>query len=57
MGDNQHTQNIQIIKVIGESEKIYLLILRKKLNEHFSQPNNSSLYFYVIAIEKLCSGF
>ena len=38
MGDSQHTQNIQLSKVIGENEKC-LLFHGKKLNKHFGQPN------------------
>ena len=36
MGDSQHTQNIQISKVIGENKKC-LLFYRKKLNGVFDQ--------------------
>ena len=37
-GVSQHTQNIQINKVIGKNEK-KSLILWKKLNSLFGQPN------------------
>ena len=34
VGDSQHTQNIQIIKVIGENENVSF-ILRKKTTQTF----------------------
>ena len=37
-GDSQHTQNIQINKVIGENEKC-LLFYRRKPYRLFGQPN------------------
>ena len=34
MGDSQHTQNIQINKVIGEDEK-YIVFLMEKIKQAF----------------------
>ena len=49
-GDDQHTQNIQINKVIGENAMSF--ILQKKLTGVFGQPNilDNSLITYA----KLC---
>ena len=41
MAESQHTQNIQIDKVIGENEKnCVFYFTEKKLNGLFGQPNN-----------------
>ena len=37
--NSQHSQNIQINKAIGESEKKNPLILQKKLNGFFGKAN------------------
>ena len=42
VGDSRHTQNSQSNKVIGENEKKKSLILQKKLNGLFGQPNSST---------------
>ena len=41
-GDSQHTQNIQINKVIGENEKC-VFSLTAKLNRLFGPPNTMSV--------------
>ena len=42
--DNQHTQNIQMNKVIGENEKCVLYFM-EKLNRLFGQPNTLQFSF------------
>ena len=39
MGDSQHTQNIQISKVIDENEKCVFYFMEKKLNGLLGQPH------------------
>ena len=40
MGDSQHTQNIQINRVIGENKKTVSFILQENLSKLFGQPNS-----------------
>ena len=45
--DNQHTQNIQMNKVIGENEKCVLYFM-EKLNRLFGRPNiyHDALHYF-----------
>ena len=42
VGDSQHTQNIQINKVIGENEKSVLYFTEKKLNDLLANTKDSN---------------